>query len=154
MFHRLARIGFTVTWFLLFAAQSAHAEFRVCNQTLNLFNIAIGRELAGAFTIEGWWAVPANRCVSPIQEDLQSLRLKYVYVHALSITGEDLLEGDWEMCIKPEKFVYVKRPGNDWNCWVSGYQKAKFAEVNTGNAKSWTVMVQQPAEAPAPAEEE
>ena len=132
---------------LLLGSTAAHAEFRVCNQTLNLFNIAVGHEQAGAFRIEGWWAVPANSCVSPIKEDLQELRLKYVYVHALSITGEDLLEGEWDMCIKPEKFVYVKQPGVDWNCWVSGYQMARFAEVNTGNAKSWTVMVQQPQDA-------
>jgi uncharacterized membrane protein len=146
MLHRFSCFSLVLATVVIPASRSAHAEFRVCNQTLNLFNIAVGRELAGAFTIEGWWAVPANSCVTPIKDDLLSARLKYVYVHALSITGEDLLQGEWDMCIKPEKFVYTKRPGEDWSCWVSGYQKAKFAEVNTGNAKSWTVMVQQPAD--------
>jgi uncharacterized membrane protein len=124
----------------------AHAEFRVCNQSLNLINIAVGLPTDGAFKIEGWWTVPANSCITPVKEDLQS---KYIYVHALSVTGEDLLKGEWDMCIKPEKFTYIRKGEEDWDCWAKGYQKAKFAEVNTGlAAKSWTVFVKQPQGGP------
>jgi uncharacterized membrane protein len=127
---------------ILILAGPAHSEFRVCNQSLNLFNVAVGTDLDGKFTIEGWWTVPANTCLTPLKKELQS---KYVYVHALSVTGEDLLKGEWDMCIKPEKFVYIRQPPDaDWNCWASGFQRAKFAEINVGNAKSWTVFIQQP----------
>jgi uncharacterized membrane protein len=123
------------------ARTPAHAEFRVCNQTINLINIAVGLPRDGVFKIEGWWTVPANSCITPVKEDLKS---QYVYIHALAVTGEDLLKGEWDMCIKPEKFTYTRIGDEEWNCWAKGYQKAKFAEVDTGEmAKSWTVFIQQ-----------
>jgi uncharacterized membrane protein len=138
----LMLLGLTLTG----GANPAHAEFRVCNQSLNLFNIAVGLPRDGAFRIEGWWTVPANSCITPIKEDLQS---KYVYLHALSVTGEDVLQGEWDMCIKPEKFTYIRQGDEDWDCWAKGYQKARFAEIDTGEkAKSWTVFVQAPKAAP------
>jgi uncharacterized membrane protein len=124
----------------------AHAEFRVCNQSLNLFNIAVGLPQQGVFKIEGWWTVPANSCVTPIKEDLEA---KYIYLHALSVTGEDLLQGERGMCIKPGKFTYVHAGGDSWDCWAKGYQLAKFAEIDTGDrAKSWTVFVKPPTGGP------
>jgi uncharacterized membrane protein len=145
MSRRAAGLYLTIGLTLSGGGAPAYAEFRVCNQSLNLFNVAVGLPQQGVFKIEGWWTVPVNSCVTPIKEDLQS---QYIYVHALSVTGEDLLKGEWDMCIKPEKFIYVRKGKDDWDCWAKGYQKAKFAEVFTGEAAtSWTVFVQQPAAA-------
>lgn len=127
----------TLSW----GGAPAHAEFRVCNQSLNLVNVAVGLSLNGVFKIEGWWTVPANNCVATIKEDLQS---QYVYVYVLSVTGEEFLKGEFDMCMKPEKFTYIREKGAEWNCWAKGFQSARFAEVDTGErASSWTVFIQQ-----------
>lgn len=134
---------FVAGFFIYPICGPAHAEFRVCNQTLNLFNVAVGAEIDHVFSTEGWWTLPANSCVSPIKDDLQKLRLQYVYIYAMSITGEDVLHGDFDMCIKSEKFKYKKLP-TGWDCWVKGYQQVKFAEVDTGkNSRNWTVFIQE-----------
>jgi uncharacterized membrane protein len=124
-------------------ATPAYAQFRVCNQSINLFNVAVGRRVDGVFKIEGWWTVPANVCITPIKDDLKD---KYIYLHVLSITGEDLLPGNRTMCIKPGKFIYIHDGSATFECWARGYQQAKFTEIYTGErATSWTVFVKQPA---------
>jgi uncharacterized membrane protein len=143
-----ASISLTLGVFLCLNGPPAHAQFRVCNQTLNLFNIAVGAEFNGEFRTEGWWTVPANNCASPIKEDLHDLKIRFVYVYAMSMAGEDMLKGDWDMCIKPEKFVYKKPPSGDWDCWVKGYQQVRFVEVDTGNAKAWTVFFREGNDGP------
>jgi uncharacterized membrane protein len=122
-------------------AGSARAEFKVCNQTIELYNLAIGAERGGKFHTEGWWTLPANSCVTPIKEDLDSLRLKYVYVHATTVTGDSAFEGNWEMCVDTRRFEIEKVPDQPWNCWVRGFQVAKFKEIDTGAAKAWTVFI-------------
>jgi uncharacterized membrane protein len=145
MVSKSGMLGFVIVLILSPISRPAHAEFKVCNQTLNLLNLAIGAEIDQQFGTEGWWTVPANSCVSPIKEDLLNLRLKYVYVYAMSVTGEDVLRGDWAMCIKPGRFTYKKLPSADWDCWVKGYQQARFVEVDTGNARNWTVFIRETA---------
>lgn len=125
---------------LTVAPRPAHAEFRVCNQTLNLVNVAVGAQFGQAFRTEGWWTVPANACVSPIKDDLLGLRIRFVYLYPMGIEGQDLMKGDWEMCIRPDKFVFTKQAGESWDCWVKGYQTARFTEIDTGNSKNWTVF--------------
>jgi len=121
--------------------KSALAEFKVCNQTIGLYNVAIGAEIDGRFHTEGWWALPANSCVIPLKEDLDQLKLRYVYVHVESVTSESAIEGNWDMCVDTKRFKIERIAGEPWNCWVRGFVQAKFLEVDTGNAKSWTIFV-------------
>jgi uncharacterized membrane protein len=134
-----------VTASLAAAPRLAHAEFRVCNQTLNLVNIAVGAEFEQVFKTEGWWTVPANSCVSPIKDDLQERKIRFVYVYLMGIEGQDLMKGDWDMCVRPEKFVFTKPPKEPWDCWVKGYQIARFTEIDTANSKNWTVFFREAA---------
>ena len=119
----------------------ARAEFKVCNQTVGLYNVAIGSEIDRRFYTEGWWALPANSCVIPIKEDLDALKLRYVYVHVESVTGESAFDGNWDMCVDSKRFKIERIAGEPWNCWVRGFIQTKFLEVDTGEAKSWTVFV-------------
>jgi uncharacterized membrane protein len=113
----------------------AHAQFRVCNQTLNLFNVAIGRPVEGnLFTTEGWWTLAANSCTSPIKEPLES---SYFYLYGTDIYGEPAIVGSTDMCVDTKQFTIRDQK----DCWVRGYQQARFLEVNTGNARSWTVFI-------------
>lgn len=128
---------------------AARAEFKVCNQTLNLYNVAIavkkpdltiGRDNTGVFYTEGWWTVPANACVQLVKEELTS---RYVYLYATNIYGDDSLSGGEKLCIGSKKFVIAHPPGVLWNCWVRGYQQAGFKEIDTGSARSWTVFIRE-----------
>jgi len=131
---------------LIGVSRPARAEFKVCNQTIGLYNVAIGAEIDQRFHTEGWWALPANSCVIPLKEDLDQLKLRYVYVHVESVTGESAVEGNWDMCVDTKRFKIERIAGEPWNCWVRGFVQAKFLEVDTGEAKSWTIFVQQGAQ--------
>src|SRR5437667_8809818 len=118
-------------------ARPASAEFKVCNQTLSLYNVAIGTEKAGVFQTEGWWTLAANDCVTPIALDLGS---RYVYVLATNIYGDDALTGGTTMCIDRRKHFVIA--GTD-NCWLRGYEEAKFKEIDTHSANSWTAFIRE-----------
>ena len=120
----------------------ASAEFRVCNQTLNLFNIAIGRPVTkdlfetDLFETEGWWTLAANSCTSPIKEPLES---SYFYLYGTDIYGEPAIVGSTDMCVADKQFTITDRK----DCWVRGYRQVRFLEVDTKNAPSWTVFIRE-----------
>jgi len=139
---RMASVGAFLGALVLIAAvsiwsSSASAELKVCNQTLSLYNVAVGTEKEGAFQTEGWWTLAANDCVSPITDDLVS---RYVYVLATNIYGDDALTGGTSMCIDRHKHFVIA--GTD-NCWLRGYEEARFKEVDTHSASSWTVFIRE-----------
>ena len=110
---------------------------KVCNQTLSLYNVAIGTEKEGTFQTEGWWTLSANECVSPITEDLSS---RYVYVFATNIYGDDAFNGEITMCLDRHKHFEIT--GTD-NCWLRGHEAARFKEVDTHSSNSWTIFIQE-----------
>jgi uncharacterized membrane protein len=137
-----AAIG-TVALTMLGASCPALAEFKVCNQSLNLYNLAIGMGSATEFHTEGWWTLPANACISPIKGDLTS---RYIYIYATNIYGDEALSGDWRMCVASKKFLITRPQGEAWNCWIRGYQEVKFKEIDTANAANWTVFIRESKE--------
>ena len=140
---RVRMFGCALAWALAtaFLGTNAHAEFKVCSQGVGLYNVAIGAEIDHKFHTEGWWVLPASSCVVPIKEDLDALKLRYVYVFVQSVTGEAALDGNWDMCVDTKRFKIEKIPDDPWNCWVRGFVQAKFLEIDTGESKSWTVFV-------------
>ncbi|MDT3381443.1 DUF1036 domain-containing protein [Labrys portucalensis] len=119
----------------------AEAAFRVCNQSVTLYNVAIGAEIDKKFATEGWWTLPGNTCVTPIKEDLADLKLRYVYIYATTATGDSAFEGNWDMCVDTKRFKIEKVQDQPWDCWVRGFVQAKFKEVDTGDTGSWTVFI-------------
>jgi uncharacterized membrane protein len=123
---------------LMADAGGSLAQLRVCNQTLDLYNLSIGYDDAGKFETEGWWAIPANSCLSPIKRALQS---RYIYLYAANIYGEPVLSGNSVMCVGTGKFTIRRNPNQPWNCWLRGYKEAKFVEIDTGNSTEWTTFL-------------
>lgn len=119
----------------------AVAEFKICNQSVGVYNVAVGAEMDQRFSTEGWWVMPPNSCIIPIKEDLDQLKLRYVYVYAQTVTGDSVFQGNWPMCVDSKRFKVDKIQGEPWNCWVRGLQTVKFLEVDTGQSKSWTLYV-------------
>ena len=122
---------------VLLVPHEAAAEFKVCNQTLSLYNIAIGIVKSDGPHTEGWWTVAANDCVSPITDDLTD---RFLYVLATNIYGDDAFRGDKEMCI--DRHAHFQITGSS-DCWLSGKEPAKFKEVDTHSASSWTVFIRE-----------
>lgn len=124
----------------------ARAELRVCNQTLNLYNVAIGYFSGTKFYTEGWWTLPANACVTPRREDLDN---RFYYFFAMDLYGNDATEGERDFCVDVNKGFRFALPSDDLErpaCWVRGFQQVKFKEIDTGEgAKSWTVFITQKA---------
>jgi len=119
-------------------ATASLAQFRVCNQTLDLYNLSIGYGDAEKFETEGWWAIPGNSCLSPIKRPLQS---RYIYLYVVNIYGEPVLSGNSAMCVGREKFIIRRHPKQTWNCWLRGYKEVEFVEVDTGNSTEWTTFL-------------
>ena len=122
---------------LVVSTAAAHAEFRVCNNTRSLINLAVG-SLAGAdYATEGWWTVTPGSCATPIHGPLSG---RYLYLYATGIDGVDLLKGTVSMCVDRGKF---KAFGID-NCWRRGLQAVTFAEIDTLESPDWTTFLTEP----------
>ncbi|MDQ6434706.1 DUF1036 domain-containing protein [Mesorhizobium sp. LHD-90] len=135
--NRLAGL-FLAALLSLFMTDRARAEFTVCNQTLDVVNLAVGqevREAADAFwQTEGWWTVGANQCVNVIRDELVN---RYVYVYATDVFGQPLLNGSTSMCVGTRRFVIR----GDKDCWVRGHKAAPFFEVDTQKTERWTLFL-------------
>ena len=121
----------------------AEAQLRVCNQTLNLYNISVGylveeaqvAEQVGWWT-EGWWTLAANSCTTPVKKKLKS---QFYYLYGTDIYGEAAITGATAMCVSVKQFVI--RGIED--CWVRGFEQVRFLEVDTRNAETWTVFIRE-----------
>ncbi len=121
--------------FLLLNSQTtAWADFRVCNNTHALINLAVGMVARDDFSTEGWWVVTPGSCSTPIHGPLTG---RYVYLYATNIEGADVLKGTVSMCIDRGHFKVV---GID-NCWRRGLQAVTFAEIDTGASPDWTTFL-------------
>ena len=122
---------------LAIVSTPARADFRVCNKTHALINIAIGTDAGEAFKTEGWWVATPGSCATPVRGPLKS---RFVYLYATDIDGVDLVTGTATMCIDRGKFVAYGAE----NCWRRGLQAVTFAEIDTLNSTDWTTFLTDP----------
>jgi uncharacterized membrane protein len=122
----------------LLSVVSAPAQFAVCNQTLDVVNLAVGQEVSEQtqrfWQTEGWWTVGANQCVSVIRDKLVN---RYIYLYATDVFGQPLLNGTTSMCVGPRRFVIR----GDRDCWANGHEEAPFYEVDTQKTERWTLFL-------------
>lgn len=113
----------------------ARAQFAVCNQSLDVFNVAIGQEVDGLFQTDGWWTVGANKCATVIREKLSN---RYIYVYVTDVKAQPVLNGISTMCIDRKRFT-IK---DVTDCWERGHIPVKFHEVDTQAVERWTLFLQ------------
>ncbi|UWQ81764.1 DUF1036 domain-containing protein (plasmid) [Leisingera sp. S132] len=123
----------------LIAVRPARAAFTVCNQTLDVANLAVGVSEGDVFETLGWWVVGPSQCADLISHKLRS---RYVYVFAKDVFGRVLLEGAAPMCVDAGRF----RIRGESDCLVRGYTGARFHEVDTQQADSWTFFLRSGAQ--------
>jgi uncharacterized membrane protein len=116
----------------------AFADFRVCNRTKYLLNIAIGYGAGQEFATEGWWSVTPNSCARPIKDALAG---RYVYLYATDVDATDVLAGSVSMCIARRKFKVF----GITDCWRRGLEAVNFAEIDTLSSPDWTVFLNEPS---------
>ena len=120
-----------------FAAAPARADWRVCNKTGALVNLAVGATAGQDFATEGWWTVTPGSCATPIRGALKG---RFLYLYAVDINAVDVTKGAVSMCIDSGKFRVV---GIE-DCWRRGLQAANFVEIDTLDAAEWTTLLTEP----------
>jgi uncharacterized membrane protein len=131
-----AGLSFFVVVAALAMVSPAQAGFTICNQTLDIANVAIGESSSGELATRGWWVIAPNRCADVISGDLKS---RYVYVQAVDGRGLTLLDGKTVLCSSTRQFEVV---GKD-NCWQRGFTTGTFQEIDTKAAQSWTLFLRE-----------
>lgn len=114
--------------------KAARAELVLCNQSLDVLNVALGYENRGEFQTEGWWSVGANRCSEVIKTPLTN---RYYYVYAEDVFGQAAIPGDIPACVESKRFTI--RGTSD--CWLRGAREVPFSEVDTLSQERWTLFL-------------
>ena len=119
----------------------AWADFKLCNATSSRLGVSIGYQDAKGWATEGWWNIPSQSC----ETLLKVMPSRYVYVHAVDYDRSGEWGGTNFMCTSERTFVI--RDVKD--CPKRGYKRSGFFEVDTGEAKDWTVRLTDPDDAGA-----
>jgi uncharacterized membrane protein len=119
---------------LVGGSADARAEFRVCNKTKYLMNVAVGYRGDTDFQTEGWWSLTAASCVSPIKQPLAN---RFIYLYATDLAGNEVLQGTVSMCVDKRRFLV----NGITDCWRRGLRAVNFAEIDTLSEATWTTFL-------------
>jgi uncharacterized membrane protein len=115
-------------------AQSAGADFRLCNNTGSRVGVAVGYKDNDGWTTEGWWNLSARTCETLLRGGLVA---RFYYIYAVDYDRGGEWSGRAYMCTRDKEFTIR---GTD-DCLARGYERAGFFEVDTGEQRSWTVQL-------------
>lgn len=132
----IAAAGLSCGW----AGSAQAVDFRLCNSTSSRVGVAVGYKDGQAWVTEGWWNIPSSSCETLLKGTLVA---RYYYIYAVDYDHG----GDWGgssfMCTEPKEFTIH---GIE-NCLARGYSRTGFFEIDTGEQRSWTVQLTDPAAA-------
>jgi len=123
---------------LLAGTAPALADLRFCNLTGNRVGVAVGYKDRQGWVTEGWWNLTPRGCETVIKGALLS---QFYYVHAVDYDRSGDWSGKWLMCTREREFII--RGVED--CLARGFDRSGFFEVDTGQQKSWTIQLTDPA---------
>jgi uncharacterized membrane protein len=126
------------TVFPYYLADTAEADFRVCNKTTSRVGIAIGYKAQRDWTTEGWWTVDSDNCATILGGPLNG---RYYYMYAVDYDQGGEWGGNTAFLCTQEKEFTIEGVGD---CVARGFQKTGFYEVDTGSQESWTVQLTEP----------
>jgi uncharacterized membrane protein len=142
--HRNARLepyavaGVVALGFILLTTP-ANADLKLCNTTSSRIGVAIGYQDPNGWTTEGWWNVAAQTCETLYKGALSS---RFYYIHAIDYDRGGEWAGKSVMCTVDKAFTI--RGVQD--CNRRGYKGTGFFEVDTQEAKDWTIRLTDPSE--------
>lgn len=115
----------------------AFADLKLCNGTTSRVGVAIGYQDAAGWTTEGWWNIASQTCETLLRGAVPS---RFVYVHAVDYDRGGAWIGKHFMCTHDKSFAI--RGVQD--CRTRNYKRTGFFEVDTGEAKEWTIRLADP----------
>jgi uncharacterized membrane protein len=126
---------------LVATALPARADLKLCNTTSSRVGVAIGYQDKDGWATEGWWNIASQTCETLYKGQLAS---RYFYVYAIDYDRGGEWAGKSNMCVGDKAFTI--RGVQD--CQKRGHKVGGFFEVDTGDAKDWTVRLTDPGEQP------
>lgn len=123
-----------VAGILALASSPALADLKLCNATTSRIGVAIGYQDARGWSTEGWWNIRSQHCETLLKGELPS---RYIYVHAIDYDRGGEWAGRSFMCTMERSFLI--RDTKD--CEQRGHKRTGFFEVDTGDAKDWTIRL-------------
>jgi uncharacterized membrane protein len=123
-------------------ATPAYADLKLCNTTSSRVGVAIGYKDETGWVSEGWWNVASQTCEVLLKGALVA---RYYYIHALDYDRGGEWGGKANMCTADKSFAI--RGVQD--CPKRGYKRTGFFEVDTGEAKEWTIRLTDPGQGKA-----
>lgn len=125
---------------------AARADLKLCNSTASRVGVAIGYQDTTGWATEGWWNIASQTCETLLKGPVPS---RFVYVHAVDYDRGGEWGGKNDMCTADKSFA-IK---GVQECSKRGYKRSGFFEVDTGEAKEWTIRLTDPDAKTAPAKE-
>ncbi len=122
------------------SATAARAELKLCNTTASRVGVSIGYQDPQGWATEGWWNIAAQTCETLLKGAVPS---RFVYVHAVDYDRGGEWTGTNFMCTGDKSFAI--RGVQD--CPKRGHARSGFFEVDTGEAKEWTIRLTDPDDA-------
>jgi uncharacterized membrane protein len=120
-------------------ATPAVADLKLCNTTGSRIGVAIGYQDPAGWTTEGWWNIASRACETLFKGALSS---RFWYIHAVDYDRGGEWTGKASMCTTDSSFTI--RGVQD--CARRGYKSDGFFEVDTLEAKDWTIRLTDPSE--------
>lgn len=124
---------------LLAVPHPALADLKFCNASQSRVGVAIGYQDADGWATEGWWNIASQACETILKGALPS---RFIYVHAVDYDRGGEWAGKSVMCTTDKSFTI--RGVQD--CGRRGYKGTGFFEVDTLEAKDWTIRLTDPSE--------
>lgn len=127
----------TVIAIVACSASSAKADLKLCNASTSRVGVAIGYQDPRGWATEGWWNIASQTCEILLRGSVPS---RFVYVHAIDYDRGGEWVGSNFMCTQDKSFAI--RGVQD--CQKRGYKRTGFFDVDTGEAKEWTIRLTDP----------
>ncbi|MCB1519476.1 MAG: DUF1036 domain-containing protein [Hyphomicrobiaceae bacterium] len=115
----------------------AYADLKLCNSTESRVGVSIGYQNQEGWSTEGWWNIASRTCETLLKGAVPS---RFIYVHAVDYDRGGEWVGQNFMCTHDKSFA-IK---GVQDCGDRGYKRTGFFEVDTGDAKDWTIRLTDP----------
>ncbi len=122
---------------LTLLATPAAADLKLCNATASRVGVAIGYQDKEGWATEGWWNIASQTCETLLKGAVPS---RFIYINAVDYDRGGEWAGKNDMCTGEKSFTI--RGVQD--CVSRGFKATGFFEVDTGDAKEWTVRLTDP----------
>jgi uncharacterized membrane protein len=134
---RAAGLALLAIFLLLHNAGKAAADLKLCNASSGRIGVAVGYQDPKGWATEGWWNIQSQTCETLLKGAVPS---RFIYVYAVDYDRGGEWSGSNFMCTQDKSFAIriVK------DCQRHGYRRTGFFEVDTGEARDWTIRLTDP----------